>query len=267
MGASASMCILSIRLLRHELMVHQPMIPSAPSQPVPERIIPAVEKSRPPVYSPELAALLTSPHSRMIKPLTIQQLRTPPKLPERADPKSEEARLYGRLSKRREVNIRWRHFSSNHKKVYPPLQVVYEEGSASGEVRRSSDKDTLTNAGVRTPGTQDTSVFEDVEALARPCHIPTTRREKQNPLHSARQVTDVTSVDASHRPKRRLRRAHQQLLSKLPILTYTTKQSTGPAKTSPGRFSVHLSEKALNESYRRPTMAVDERDLAWIAGT
>ncbi|KAF8898926.1 hypothetical protein BD779DRAFT_48542 [Infundibulicybe gibba] len=110
--------------LRWEIM--EPLL-SHPQALVPPRIIPAVEKSRPPIYSPELKALLTSAHSRTTKPLSPQALNSPPLMPARANPSSEEARLLGRLSKRREVNIRWRYFTVEWKKIRPPLEVVVKD--------------------------------------------------------------------------------------------------------------------------------------------
>ncbi|OBZ79295.1 hypothetical protein A0H81_00776 [Grifola frondosa] len=64
----------------------------------------------------------------------LLRLATPPKLPNRADPTSEEARLLGPFSKRRQVNIRWRYFTQEWKKLYPPLQVTLKEETSSGEV-------------------------------------------------------------------------------------------------------------------------------------
>ncbi|KAJ7293404.1 hypothetical protein C8J57DRAFT_1490821 [Mycena rebaudengoi] len=100
--------------LRHETM--EPIL-TDPTEPIPPKIIPAVEKSRPPVYSQELTALLTSPHSRIRRPLDKKHLACPTTLPARADPASADARLLGPFSKRRETNIRWRYFVAECKKT------------------------------------------------------------------------------------------------------------------------------------------------------
>ncbi|KAJ6627104.1 hypothetical protein B0H10DRAFT_1780292, partial [Mycena sp. CBHHK59/15] len=100
-----------------------------PTAPKPPPIIPAVEKSRPPVYSAELKALLMSPHSRTTRPLSQKELDFPTTLPARANPASDDAWLLGPLSKRRETNIRWRYFVAEWKKVRTPLQVVVASGT------------------------------------------------------------------------------------------------------------------------------------------
>lgn len=89
--------------------------------PLPDTIIPGRESSRPPTFSPELTTLLTSPHSRTTRPLNKGDIITPRNLPACADPLSEDARIYGQFSKRREVNIRWRQFRAETKKLFPPL--------------------------------------------------------------------------------------------------------------------------------------------------
>ncbi|KZT32960.1 hypothetical protein SISSUDRAFT_1132833 [Sistotremastrum suecicum HHB10207 ss-3] len=112
--------------LRHELLE---TILQTPGVALPPRIIPAVEKSRPPVYSAALSALLTSPLSRHPRPLKSAALDTPPTLPARADRASEEARLLGPLSLRREVNIRWRFFTDQKTRVNVPISPPLEPPS------------------------------------------------------------------------------------------------------------------------------------------
>ncbi|KIJ68219.1 hypothetical protein HYDPIDRAFT_124452, partial [Hydnomerulius pinastri MD-312] len=72
--------------LRWELM--EPLL-SDPNAPLRAPIIPGKEKSRPPVYSPALTALLTSANSRRTKPLDKKHLDFPPRMPERARLDSE----------------------------------------------------------------------------------------------------------------------------------------------------------------------------------
>lgn len=78
-------------------------------------------RTRPPVYTARVKAYLTSEltHAKGKAP-TKQQLEKPPKLPERADPASEEARLLGRLHPRREANIKWRYLSDMRSRLLPP---------------------------------------------------------------------------------------------------------------------------------------------------
>ena len=107
-----------------------------PSSPTPAPIIPSLEQSRPPVYSPQLKALLLHPSSKrnkVLRPEDFSNLRT---LPPQANPKSEEARIFGRFSKRREVNVRWRFYKDELRKVFPPLEVDIVENATDKEEGR-----------------------------------------------------------------------------------------------------------------------------------
>ncbi|KAF8213249.1 hypothetical protein K438DRAFT_1803659 [Mycena galopus ATCC 62051] len=190
--------------LKRELM--EPIL-TDPTAPVPPRIIPAEESSRPPVYSKELRALLTSSASRSVgKALTEQALDFPPKLPARANPNSDEARKLGSFSKRRETNTRWRYFVEQWQNVQPPLQVVVEDipasicGIAPDDIRR---------VGIRGLPMQGRRVFEDVKALAaHPQKGPRRTPKKAEPLPAE-----------SHVP-RWIRRRYRTLLNQIPTFTY-----------------------------------------------
>ncbi|EED79363.1 predicted protein [Postia placenta Mad-698-R] len=178
-----------------------------PSIPPPERIIPAVEKSRPPVYSKELTALLTSKVSHKNKPLGHTAIRRPPTLPARADPNSEDARLLGPLSKRREVNIYWRFYTEQVKRVYPPFQMILEERDSPGETRHLTDKVALHRAGIRVGGVQGEGVYEEIETLANA------------PSPSQAGGTSGTDIfQASPLRPRFLRRRFASLLGRTPVL-------------------------------------------------
>nr|GAT47844.1 predicted protein [Mycena chlorophos] len=146
--------------LKRELM--EPLL-TDPNAALPVRIIPTVESSRPPVYSPELRALLTSSASRPAAVLKSTALDHPPTLPARADPKSEDARLFGPLSKRREVNIRWRFFVKESRKVHPPLHVAVDSGARIEDVH---------SAGIRSLPMQSLRAFEDAERHASSPYVP-----------------------------------------------------------------------------------------------
>ncbi|KAJ7786126.1 hypothetical protein B0H16DRAFT_18455 [Mycena metata] len=220
--------------LKRELM--EPILID-PSAPVPAKIIPAVESSRPPVYSDELQALLTSSESRMSKVLPKRQLESPPKLPPRANPQSEEARLLGPFSKRRETNTRWRFFTEEWQKVKPPLEVVVDAESYG------STLDNVRSVGIRSLPLQGLSVFSDVEALAR------TRQE------------NVRSKDphmpSKPHPPRWLRRRYRTLLDNLPILTYKKSEGQTP------RYSVSLSPSRISSRETNAAIA-DSSDLKWL---
>lgn len=212
---------------------------SDPSLPVSERIIPTKENSRPPVYTPELAALLTSSRSRTTKPLQDRYLHSPPTLPSRADPNSEEAKLLGPFSKRREVNIRKRYFRAESAKVLPPLQVTLEKASPDG-VHTTTNMDDVHKAGIRHLNFQGFGIFEEIESFTSPPWTPpcaTRRMRKQvaqtkdheQPCSTSHpESTDDTASRASNTdassfsttlPRRFLRRRFQSLLGKIPILT------------------------------------------------
>lgn len=87
-------------------------------------LVPGINRTRPPVYTDRLKAYLTSSLShRTGKAPREKQLDWPPTLPERADPKSDEARLIGPLSKKREANIRWRYLRGLEKRLFPPFKT------------------------------------------------------------------------------------------------------------------------------------------------
>ncbi|KAI0830536.1 hypothetical protein BC628DRAFT_1408016 [Trametes gibbosa] len=230
---------------------------SEPGAPPPPRIIPAVESSRPPVYSREMKTLLMSDASRMTKTYSPAVLAHPPNLPARADPKSPEAPALGPFSKRREVNLRWRFFQRELQRTRLPLQVVVEESATSG-VSRKTDMDALAQVGVRPVGLQHSGVFEEIEALAAP---PNKLRRSADRASAGSTKFPATSFD-SHLPDRFLRRRFQQLLTRIPTLVYKPQRQT-PTGTKPSKFEVMLSPNAAKR--RAPAHRIaGEADLAWI---
>lgn len=221
---------------------------SDPCAPLPQPIIPANIKSRPPVYSPALKALLTSAHSRSTKPLKIANLVNPSILPARADPSSPEARIFGPFSKRREVNIRRRYFGSEWKKVFPPIEVQVKPNSQG---KKQSAKQLVPGFGMRI------GVFADIEKTVGTLKArPLPRRER-----SPEQDRSEVGIKAGH-PSRWLRRRYRSLLNRLPILLYNPSDNSGQS----GSFSVQQSELSL-PPYQRPISylpEVDSTTLAWL---
>ncbi|KAH7930547.1 hypothetical protein BV22DRAFT_1054706 [Leucogyrophana mollusca] len=244
--------------LRWELM--EPLL-SDPNAPLPPPIIPGKEASRPPVYSPELTALLTSGVSRKTKPLGKRDLSFPPTLPERADPTSKDAALLGPLSKRREVNIRWRYFTKEWKKVLPPLEVsVADHTSSEGDEAVHKH---VAKAGIRPIGFQNTIVLEELLELAgHPWkRQQSTRRRKHDPDIVA--SPPVSPFDG-HLPTRWLRRRYQELLGRLPILTFY--QQPPKVTEGRGRYDVSWASSALIPSRSHSTRLpyVGDGDMEWI---
>lgn len=85
-------------------------------------LIPTVPRTKLPQYTPLMKSYLLCPDShRKGKAPKSGHLITPPALPARADPNSEDARLLGPFSKRREANIRWRYLTNFRDKMNAPI--------------------------------------------------------------------------------------------------------------------------------------------------
>ncbi|KAG2159665.1 uncharacterized protein EDB93DRAFT_6021 [Suillus bovinus] len=220
--------------LRWELM--EPLL-SDPNATLPPPIIPGKESSRPPVYSQELTALLTSGLSRRKRPLAPGDLSFPPILPERADPNSSDAQILGPFSKRREVNARWKYFRQEWKKVLPPLQISVSPSREDGH--EGSDSGTATV--VRKIGFYDTTVLEELVRL----------------------TTKPKNTSGAFLPRRWLRRRYQELLGRIPILTFMSARKDMKTK-KPGGFSVSLAPNALKaRSQGRSLPCATDDDVAW----
>jgi len=199
------------------------------------------ESSRPPVYSLELTALLTSGLSRKKRPLAPGDLSFPPILPERADPNSSDAKILGPFSKRREVNARWKYFRQEWKKVFPPLQVSL---SPDQDVGLECGGDSISSR-IRKIGFEGTPVLEELVRLTT------------NPRYCSQEGF------YGRLPNRWLRRRYQELLGKLPILTFIPPHEDVTVR-KPGGFVVSLAPNALKARAqgRRIPNATDD-DVAW----
>ncbi|KAF8578413.1 hypothetical protein K439DRAFT_1417219 [Ramaria rubella] len=229
--------------LKHELMK---VFLSNPTQPPPPRIIPAVERSRPPSYSPELATLLTSIHARTLtKPLKETALKRPPTLPLHADPSSEAARLLGPFSRRREVNIRWRYHVEELRKTFFPLELTKQDGENGC-------------SHLRQTGAEELKLLEEVERLAQSSPIDSLRPRREQRGNNDREDAPHSQMEFdTSLPRRFLRRRYRELLSRIPILTPNNKAKFGgDTALSPAAISNHT--RAL-----RIGRATDE-DIDWI---
>ncbi|TFK77270.1 hypothetical protein BDN72DRAFT_873631 [Pluteus cervinus] len=203
-----------------------------------------------PIYSLELKALLTTPYSRTTKPLNPEALVNPPKLPARADPSSEEARLLGRLSRRREMNLRWRYFTQEWKKVRPPVELAVPVDSSmklSDEVGTLQHKFPLNDVGILD------HILELVGSPARPL----TRRERKGVEE------DSTTVTRARHPSRWLRRRYLSLLGRIPVITL---QNYRRGHTG---YHVSLSPIAISPSLHgtHGRLAEVDADVApWLKG-
>lgn len=179
-----------------------------------------------------------SPHSRTTKPLSKNDINTPRNLPARADPTSEEARIFGPLSKRREVNIRRRFFRTETRKLLPPLAIEVTES------RKRNKENTLRNFDI-----EKMNLLDDVErVVGELCRGPTkTRRECQS-------KADLTD----RHPSRWIRRRYRWLLSRLPYIVYRG--------TEANNIGVQISSRSFCPYQKTPAYMseADSTTISWI---
>jgi hypothetical protein len=156
-------------------------------------------------------------------------------LPPRADPTTEDARLLGPFSKRREVNIQWRYFKKQSHSIHPPLEILPEDTSAN---------DTFTPSAVA-----DFGLVEHIHALVGPAPCP--------PLTRKERIKGIPSPPPTHRhPSLWVRRRYRELLERLPLLrSMPTKEGT------PRRYEAEISSRRLGVAAMRE---VDEETLQWL---
>ena len=218
------------------------------------------------MYSPELSALLLSPYTRPTgRPPRPSHLRNPPALPSRADPSSEDAHLFGPFSKRREVNIRWRYFSSQWKRLYPPLEICVKQ---RGAPETSSEEDAILKARIRGVGTQSAGLLAELKSLAGSVSERPPAPRRIDPVylpHSASRIADRRGL-----PSRFLRRRYRELLGRIPTLTYSYvpgQPVVGTNDCPTGKYKVSLPENALSPHVSHETAhskLLDAVDLAWF---
>lgn len=188
-------------------------------------------------------------HSRTLtRPLKPAALKIPPTLPERANPSSEEARILGPFSKRREVNIRWRYHTGEIQRTYYPLELTVPQGSSNDH-------------NLRGTGLEKLGLLNEIEQLARsPIQgRPLPRRQKSS---GAANVEIHTTEPCRNKfdsplPPRFLRRRYRELLGRIPILC--------PDKTAPYRARTMWSPLALVSKERNVQYgSATEEDVNWI---
>ena len=218
------------------------------------------------MYSPELTALLLSPYTRSSgKPLKSSHLREPPTLPSRADPSSEDARLFGPFSKRREVNIRWRYFSEHWKRLYPPLEVSVKK---RGERETSSQEDAILGARLRGVSMQTAGLLAELMSLIGSGSERPPAPHRIDPVYLPRSASRV--ADSQVLPNRFLRRRYRELLGRIPILTYSYvpgQPGMGTKDCPAGKYEVSLAPNALSPHIKHETArskVLDDVDLAWF---
>lgn len=234
------------------LNVHQPLLSDPNAPPLPNTN-PRKEKTRSPVYSPELATLLTSGISRTTRALQKHHLVSPPGLPGSSN--FEDTALLRPLSRRREYNIRWRFFKSEWKKVYPPLQVSLQPPAHQSNTRISPDHPL-------SFGFQNTVTLQELLALAgSPSRLPDPP-SKQRRLQRIQKTSDTNPFDGNL-PVRWLRRRYQALLGRIPLLIHRSL----PHDNSKCTYDVQLADNAITASrpHSSRLRVVDAKDVAWLS--
>lgn len=176
--------------------------------------------SREPTYHPALRSLLFSEHARDRRHhrSSEAELAYPPKLEKRDE---EQTRLLGPISKRRELNAKKRHRVKLLDQTLPPLEIQLVQAASAGEPAEELD--------LSLP-LQDLDLVSESQALG----------------HSRRRDT---SSNPSPPLKRWLRRRYNQVLGKIPILSYSIDS---------GKFSVTRSTDTATIA-----PSADEADLSW----
>ena len=212
--------------------------------------------SRPPVYSPELRVLLTNAVARTTKPLERKDFSQPRTLPPRANPSSEEARLFGPFSKRREVNIRWRFFRNETKKIFPPLESIVK-------LKSSGNAELNSVVAPRKLGMQDAGVFQSIEELVGDpfMHPPMTRRERGRQQSAENDSTAVIQNRSTEHPSHWVKRRYRTLLARLPRLVYDGQHDTFEVEISPLAHSPNNSTSKVIHPADPLTMTWLEQDI------
>ena len=195
---------------------------------------------------------------------------------ERLDPESPQSRVLGLLSKRREVNARWKYFKHQLDKTLFPLQITYKQLTPDNQTIHHTEETTLKRVGARGIGLQGAGVFEELEALASPpAVIRLENRHAEDDGDDTRQIP--RPAIRSHLPRRFLRRRFQETLTQIPVLNYMLphkvpnalrassdkEPGTQSSLGKPSRFHVALSRKARTQLGPIQSIA-DEADVAWI---
>jgi hypothetical protein len=238
------------------------------------RIIKAAPRSAPPNYPPALQAFFASEHSRIGNLLRPAQLESPPALPPRADPNSEEARLLGPLSLRRRANIHWRFHSYEVSRIYPPLEIRVRKLDDGRVTEQPNSVDVLQKLGLTAVGMEGSPIFEEIERLARSPELkPWTRRDEKiadlaGTLRTKSRIpwAGKDSRATSNFSPRFLRRRYQELLSQTPLLHFRYEEGDATGRKVDGKFSVSLSPWSRSTGPRRSsaTAEVNRQNLEWI---
>jgi hypothetical protein len=241
----------------------QPHI-SDTTTPRPEPLIPGIDRSRPPTYSPTLKAILAAAVAKSNDKTHLPaQLEHPPTLPARADPKSEDAKLLGPLSLRRQVNIRWRFFSQQRDLTWWPLEV----GSSTLAGIPPSPSHSVPSTGFEGLG-----VVQEIERLATQLgDRPQSTSLRQDAVHE--QDAAMEAVHASLLPpgklptrsRRWMRRRYRELLAKIPALVAQPLKKASNKDQPTLKYIVRRSSEEAYVQGQGQRRSTSSEETEWIS--
>ena len=189
------------------------------------------------------------------------QLEHPPTLPARADPKSEDAKLLGPFSLRRQVNIRWRFFSQQRDLTWWPLEV---DSSALAGMPTSASHS------VPSTGFEGLGVTQEIERLAtqlgnQPLSI-SLRQDTVRELDAAMDSVHASLLPPPKLPtrsRRWMRRRYRELLAKIPALVAQPSKANSKDQSTPKYIVRRSSEEAYiqGQGQRR---SITNEETEWI---
>ncbi|KAK4055662.1 hypothetical protein OIV83_000208 [Microbotryomycetes sp. JL201] len=245
-------------------------------------------------FSPALAALVTSPiATSAARAATLDNLKTPPSLPPRAFPDTEEARLLGPLTPQRTKAIRRRYWNMQTAKLAAPIAVNI---SRSDKQPVDDPLDVLAAAGLQRIDLERGHVrLSELERKASVTanHMPRLPRRAANRRDSRHSIgtaprSKMSKDDSDRRvfppsvhntkwsrphtiTSRLMRRQYQRLLERSPVVTVQdgrasaspaglARDATKPFKIPGINISVGTSTKHRGKNM--PVLREDE--LQWF---
>lgn len=233
-----------------------------PSAVPPSPVVPGKKNSLPPIYPKPLLALLGNAQSMATRPLKKDAWTKEHLIGPRADRYSEDAHLFGPFPKRREYNVQWRFHITETKKVLPPLEIAISPRKGGGE---SGEEEAQRPRYTESMPMQDVGLISEIETLVGgSAPAPLTRREIMARVTPLEPNQKPTRPNSNRHPSRWVRRRYRELLSKVPVLTYSPK-SQGVSGEE-GYYSIRQSDHASGKTPATDmnVREIDETNLAWL---
>jgi hypothetical protein len=250
----------------------------------------------PHAFAPALAALVTSPIAHTSNSPNAAALVSPPSLPARAIPLSEEARLLGPLSPQRITKIKLRYWNEQVGKLRAPIAILLRKGSGVEDMSAEERAILLEKAGLLA---RDNIGSARLWALEHRTQVSVTavpnpprrvqsfeeRSAKSSLLHSnapffrsspSLVLPPTSNATKWHLPKRvtprLMRRRFQNLLYDAPIVTVSLiaskpsrpDLSTAVASTDNSRAAFNVTRSEWAKGGIGLLSSLSAEDLWWI---